>query len=205
MKIPTLAKAEELIAEAAERNPGPWVAHSRYAGEAAQAIADKHPDLDADAAYILGFLHDIGRRVGVTGMRHVLDGYNFLMELGYDDAARICMTHSFPIKDVNYVGGKWDCTEEEFEFVREYLNGIEFNKYDRLIQICDGISLPTGHCLIEKRMVDVALRYGTSQYSVPRWKAFFEIKQEFEQEIGCSIYSLLPGVIENTFGFEKSG
>ena len=48
-------------------------------------------------------------------------------------------------------------------------------------------------------MVDVAMRYGTNQYTVPRWKVFFKIKGEFEKEIGCSIYSILPNVIENTF------
>ena len=202
MKIPSRQQAEELIAEAERRNPGPWVAHSRYVGEAAQAIASYHPELDFETAYILGFLHDIGRYFGVTGMRHSLDGYHFLMEKGFDDAARISMTHSFPVQDIHHVGGEWDCTEEEFEFIRKYLAEIKFNKYDRLIQLCDGISLPTGHCLIEKRMVDVALRYGTTQYSVPRWKAFFKIKEFFEKEIGCSIYSLLPNVVENTFGFD---
>jgi len=43
----------------------------------------------------------------------------------------------------------------------------------------------------------------TSQYSVPHWKAFFKIKEDFEKEIGQSIYALLPDVIKNTFGFTK--
>ncbi len=202
MKIPTLEQAEELLAEAEQRNPGPWVAHSRHAGKAAQAIASKHPELDPDNAYILGLLHDIGRYFGRHAMRHMLDGYKFMMEKGYDDVARISMTHSFPVQDVYHVGGTWDCTEEEFEFIRKYINGIEFKKYDRLIQLCDGISLSTGPCLLEKRMVDVAMRLGVSQYSVPRWKAFFEIKEDFEKEIGCSIYTLLPNIVENTFGFK---
>ncbi len=53
MKIPTLQEAEVLIAEAERRNPVPWISHSRYAGQAAQAIASYHPELDPDAAYIL--------------------------------------------------------------------------------------------------------------------------------------------------------
>jgi len=201
MKIPTLQQAEVLIAEAERRNPGPWVSHSYYAAKAAQALASKHPELDADAAYIFGLLHDIGRYRGRYAMRHMLDGYSYMMEKGFDDVARISMTHSFPVQEIHHVGGRWDCTEEEFEFIRKYLDKIKFNKYDRLIQLCDGISLPTGHCLIEKRMVDVAMRLGVSQYSIPRWKAFFKIKEEFESEIGCSIYLLLPSVVENTFGF----
>ena len=33
----------------------------------------------------MGLLHDIGRREGVTGMRHTLDGYRYLLEQGFDD------------------------------------------------------------------------------------------------------------------------
>jgi len=35
---------------------------------------------------------------------------------------------------------------------------------------------------------------------LPRWKAYMRLKEKFENEIGCSIYMLLPGVVENTFG-----
>ena len=74
--------------------------------------------------------------------------------------------------------------------------------YDKLIQLCDALALPTGYCLIEKRIIDVALRHGVSAYSVPRWQAYFKIQREFEKAIGRSIYQVLPGVIKNTFGFE---
>ena len=96
MTIPTLTQAQALLAEAETRNPGPWVAHSVNVAHAAQLIAQHHPTLDADRADILGLLHDIGRREGVTGMRHVVDGYTFLHNLGDAHAARIALTHSFP-------------------------------------------------------------------------------------------------------------
>ncbi len=35
---------------------------------------------------------------------------------------------------------------------------------------------------------------------VEKWKGIFSIKTHFEEKIGCSIYSILPGVVENTFG-----
>jgi hypothetical protein len=37
---------------------------------------------------------------------------------------------------------------------------------------------------------------------VPRWKAYLNLQKEFEKAIGQSIYKVLPGVIENTFGFD---
>ena len=105
------------------------------------------------------------------------------------------------MKHINSVAGKWDCTKQELDFLEEYLSKIEFDEYDRLIQLCDAIALPSGYCLIEKRLMDVALRHGVNEFSVPRWKAFLEIQNEFEGAIGQSIYKVLDGVVENTFGF----
>ena len=48
-------------------------------------------------------------------------------------------------------------------------------------------------------MVEVALRHGTHEFTAPKWKATFEIKQYFERLMGKSLYSILPKVIENTF------
>ncbi len=202
MKIPTRTEAEALIAEAQSMNPGPWAEHSRYVARAAEAISQHHPSLDPEAAFVVGCLHDIGRRAGVADMRHALDGYSFLKEKGFDDAARICMTHSFPIKDIRCVAGKWDCSRQELRFIEDYIAQVECDDYDRLIQLCDALALPTGFCLIEKRLMDVALRYGINEYSVPRWKAYLSLQKEFEKAIGGSIYRVLPGVIENTFGFD---
>ena len=76
---------------------------------------------------------------------------------------------------------------------------MEYDDYDRLIQLCDALALPTGFCLMEKRMVDVVLRHGTNEYMLPKWKATFDIKTYFEQIIQQSVYMVLPGVVQNTF------
>ena len=198
--VPTLTVAQSYLQEGAARNPGPWVAHSRHVGDAARAIAEMHSCLDPDTAQVFGMLHDIGRREGVTGMRHMLDGYRFLAALGYGDAGRACLTHSFPVKDVRSVFGEWDCHAEELAFIEQYLDHVTFDEYDRLIQLCDSLAMASGFVLMEKRMVDVLLRYGPNEFTVQKWRAIFDIKEAFEAEIGRSIYDLLPGVIENTFG-----
>jgi len=200
MKIPTLKNASAMMVEAEQRNPGAWVSHSLYAAQAAQAIAIGYPGLDAQTAFILGYLHDIGRREGITQNRHNLDGFNFLKHQGFDDAARVCLTHSFPVKNVQAVVGQWDnCTTEDINFIQGYLDRIEYNAYDKLIQLCDCLALPSGYCLIEKRFVDVALRYGTNEYTLVRWNAYLSIQNEFEKILNKSIYDYLPGVVENTF------
>ena len=103
--LPSREKALNLLEESNSLNPGPWKEHSIVVAECAYKIASKCNDMDEEKAYILGLLHDIGRRFGVTYIAHVIDGYNFLMKFGYDEAARICITHSFQLKDINeYIG-----------------------------------------------------------------------------------------------------
>ena len=199
LDVPSLEEAKIILDEGNELNPGPWISHSLNAGKAAQLIAREDKDLDENVAQVLGMLHDIGRRYGVTSMRHSIDGYKFAMEKGYDLWARICITHSFPIKNIDAVFGKWDCSDEEYKFAKEYLDNIEMSAYDKLIQLCDALALPTGYCLMEKRMLDVAMRHGVNEYTIEKWKATFEIKKYFEERIGKSIYSVLPNVVENTF------
>lgn len=202
-KVPSLKEAKAILEESSCLNPGPWVEHSIYVGQCAALIAEHDPELDKNRADILGMLHDIGRRFGKTNMRHVIDGYSFLMERGYPDAARICMTHSFPYQYIDAIFGKWDCTDEEHEFAAKYIQNIKYTDYDRLIQLCDALALPEGCCLLEKRMMDVALRHGVNEYTVPKWKEIFNIQKYFECKIGASIYSVLPGVVENTFRIQK--
>ncbi|MCA9835474.1 MAG: HD domain-containing protein [Trueperaceae bacterium] len=196
---PNLAQAETFLAEAECLNPGPWVAHSRNVALAAQKIAQFHPELDEDLAYVFGLLHDIGRREGVTGMRHTLDGFHFLMHRGFPEAARICLTHSFSYKSMDAALGRWDVSDEEFDFIRSYLTLINFGPYDMLFQLCDAIALAEGICLMEKRLVDAAIRLGTNDFTHKKWQALFDIKAYFEGYIGKSIYAVLPNVIDTTF------
>lgn len=198
MKIPTIERARKMLAEAENLNPGPWADHSRVAAENAGRIAEKCDGIDPAAAYVAGLLHDIGRREGVSHVRHVLDGYTYLAGQGYDDAARICLTHSFPIADMHTYFGKLDCTREQADFLQKYLRDIEYDDYDRLIQLCDALSLPQGAVVMEKRFVDVAMRYGLPDFTLSKWQANYDLKEYFDQKAGCSIYSLLPGIAENT-------
>ncbi len=199
MKLPALELAEAMLSEAEKMNPGIWIKHSRFAAQAARNIAQKHPGLEPDNAYILGLLHDIGRRAGVTDLRHIFDGYNYMLAAGFEDVARICLTHSFPAQHLGVVAGQWDCTPDEFNFIKNYLEKVEYNAYDKLIQLSDALTNGTGFCLIEKRLINVAIRRGMNDFTLLKWKATFQIQQDFEAIIGSSIYQLLPGVVENTF------
>lgn len=195
----TPKEAEVILKQGVALNPGPWEQHSFSVANNARLIAEKVEGMDADKAYVMGLLHDIGRRVGVTGILHTLDGYDYMMSLGEEEIARICLTHSFPKKDINTFMGKFDCTEEQKVFLQEYLNKIEYTNYDILIQLCDAISLPNGACIMEKRLIDVAMRHGITETTVEKWKAFMNTKKHFDKLCECNIYTLLPNVMENSY------
>ena len=193
-----LAEAEKELKVAVGLNPGLWGNHSVSVAKNAQIIAENVKGMDSEKAYILGLLHDIGRRAGVTGIMHIFDGYNYMMSINEPAIARICLTHSFPSKNVNTYSGKYDCSPEQMEFLKSYINKIEYDSYDILIQLCDAISLPNGACIMEKRFIDVALRNGLSEYTLEKWKAFIKAKKYFDNLCNCNIYSLLPNIIENS-------
>lgn len=198
--VPTIEEAKLLLLEGQKLNPGPWIEHSLNAGKAAELIARNCKDLNPEVALVFGMLHDIGIRYGVSYMKHILHGYNFAMEKGYYKLAKICLTHSFDCQDIRTCFGRWDyCNEEEYNFIKNYIESAKYDDYDKLIQLCDALALPSGFCLMEKRMVDVALRHGLHEHIINKWKATFKNKQYFEEKMGKSIYSVLPGVVENTF------
>ena len=184
--LPTREKAEELLQEAEKCNPGPWGNHSRVAAHCAEKIALECDDLDSDKAYILGLLHDIGRKFGVRHLGHVSDGYTYMMSLGYDEVAQICLTHSFNNQTTDQYIGKFDTTVEELKMIQDALKAVIMDEYDRLIQLCD--SLAGAECVldIEERMEDVRRRYGS--YSQEKWNSNLALKKHFEDKMGKDIY-----------------
>lgn len=206
MMYPTREQALEELNIAGEMNPGVWTDHSQYAAQAAELIAEAC-GMDKEKAYVCALLHDIGRRTGIAQMRHIIDGYDYMMSKGYDEVARVCLTHSFPVKDIEKDLSKVDVTEEQYAFIREFLETVEYDEYDRLIILCDCLADKYGLCVLEKRFVDITRRYGVFPYTVERWNKTYEYKDAFEAIIGKSIYSLFPNIekciytqqIENSF------
>ena len=146
--------------------------------------------MDSDRSYILGLLHDIGRRNGSMQARHALEGYRFLIEMGEEEAAGICMTHTFQYQNPNGIYDSWDCTEEEKEWISQYLESIVYDDYDRLIQLCDALSLSDGYCYAEKKMVSSVLKFGWKDTTAEKWKAILNLKSYFDDKIKGDVYTL---------------
>ena len=186
--IPTREEALALLAEAEPHNPGPWGDHSRTAAHCAEKIAAAC-GLDPNKAFLLGLLHDIGRRFGKRHLGHVSDGYSYMMELGYDEVARICLSHSFNDQSLESYIGHRDTTPEETALIETNLAAMVYDEYDRLIQLCDSLADASGVVDIEERMNDVKRRYGS--YPQDKWDNNLALKAHFEQLAGRSIYEVV--------------
>ena len=184
--IPSREEAERIIREAEAINPGPWGDHCRVAAHCAERIAARCEGMDPDKAYVVGLLHDIGRRFGGRHLGHVADGYSYMMSLGYDEVARICLTHSFNNQSMDGYIGKIDTTEEELALIQTELAKITMDDYDRLIQLCDALAGAEGVLDIEERMGDVKRRYG--YYPEDKWNINLDLKRYFEDKMQADLY-----------------
>ena len=194
--LPSIDDALEELRIAGEMNPGPWTKHSINVGIAARNIAEKIPELDANQAYIVGLLHDIGRRVGIVNIpKHVYEGYQYCINRGWNEAAKICMTHSYVLMQKEF---DYEPTTEEERFIKDYIMNCELDDYDRLIQMCDALATDYGFVILEKRFVDVTRRYGIMKKYIAGWDITFETKEYFERKMGCSIYDVLPDIEKTT-------
>lgn len=188
----SMAKRELEIAEKA--NPGLWIAHSYNVGLAAKYISEACKALDPHKAYICGLLHDIGRRNGVSALRHTIDGYDYAISKGWDEVARVCLTHSFPVKDIEADIAKKDVSDEQYQFMKHYLENIEYDDYDKLIILCDALADAQGFCILEKRFVDTTRRYGIYPFTIERWNQTYSYKAYFEEMAGVSVEELLSSI-----------
>ena len=194
------AFAETLLENCVAKNPGPWREHSYAVALAAEKIARAINEtaaakgssthlLNPDFAYTCGLLHDIGRQMGYTYLAHVYDGYHFLKNLGYDQLAKICLTHSFNLHIIDDYIGKIDITDSQYEELKNLLAATEYDDYDRLIQLLDSTCGADGTKNMEERMNDVKQRYG--YYPEGKWNKNFELKDYFEKLMGRDLYEVI--------------
>ena len=198
--FPSRHEAELILERGNSENPGAWIEHCRITARAAETIAQKC-GLDADRAYVSGLLHDIGYsefRNYKARTCHIVIGYENMLVKGFDATARICLSHSFPYKDIGAYGGtdtNWSTTEKE-NIIR-FLSETEFDDYDKLIQLCDSLGTAEGICLMEKRMMGVVMRHGFSEFTVRKWDATLSLKNYFDNLCEENIYNFFADEIMN--------
>lgn len=199
--------AKELLEWAYEQNPGPWFEHSLHVAHATENIIieliKNGYNLDADIAYNAALLHDIGRYKGFTkSVIHSYDGYMYMNDLGYTGDAVICVTHSFPCKNEHIdIAAEWSLVPDHMrsrlvEILNEHCN---YDLYNKVITLCDALADAGGFTTLERRLISVGLRHGTTSHTSLHWKGFYAIKKELEALIGKSIYTVLPDVEKSIY------
>lgn len=199
MKL-TSTKARELLLEGViyntddlEKPENRWVKHCLYVGIAAGRIA-KQMGLDDDYAIALGYIHDIGRKI--SHPNHTIEGYKYMIEKGYPEEARSCLTHSFIDNNILYTAGGGPDTKERYDFVNDYLHSVDLTEYDNIIQLCDLFCLETGFTTVERRLLDITQRKGVFSNSELHFTKTLELKERLEMQMGCSLYDLFPEISE---------
>lgn len=167
-----------------------YVTHSRYVGDLAGMIA-ADMGLDCEYATVLGYLHDIGRRIDPGN--HMYAGYRYLIEHGYEQYPFICLTHSFLNNDVECICGRLLSPESDgYAEVKAFAEAHENTDYDRIIQTCDLLWLHTGGTTLEARIDDIEARKGTHAKSAYHRTIAARQKTYIEEKIGHSIYEYYP-------------
>ena len=194
MKL-TSDEAYEILKKAKEDGNGGYVEHSLLVGEAASRIAQQL-NLDTDKARTLGYIHDIGKRYGFPFVLHDIQGYEYILSLGIDEEyANICLTHSYLNNDIDCLaGGYIEPDSYKYEFRKEFIKNHKYTIYERIINLCD-LMCTNELVMFEERLVDLIIRKGAhknTQYHVIEAE---RLKQEIEQELGKSIYSLFPEIL----------
>ena len=75
-------------------------------------------------------------------------------------------------------------------FIIDYLKDIIYDDYDKLIQLCDALSLADGYCFAEKKMVSSVIKFGFKDTTISKWKAILDLKEYFDNKAKGNIYEL---------------
>lgn len=204
MSMPSIKQALDLFEEGLKKLSDEQPHFAFYSGKSLQShcclvaccaeiIASRLPDIDGHKAYTLGLLHDYGKLVKDaenTAYFHGLTGYEAMTKLGYDEVARICLTHTFydknfPILDFNY-------PIKDLRKVKKILANIEYDDYDRLIQLCDLLVIGFGYDNLKSRMNFIREKYRVSTTLIKKkYRDALSLKFYFDRKCGCDIYQLL--------------
>lgn len=195
---PTSDEVLKMLNDARGKTPDDgWIIHSISVGEVAYRLAlalkEKGYDMDPEKAKTMGLLHDIGKITGkFTG--HVIGGYNFMKEKGYDEEyCNIALTHS-------YLNNDYLCTAagipDDIPFRTEFVKNHEYTLYDKIVNLGD-LMCARKIYTIDKRLVELVIRRGAYSNTQYHMTETYKLKQYFDDLLGYDLYELFPEVKEN--------
>ena len=150
-------------------NTSSWISHSLYEAKAAIRLAELK-GLDREKAGTLAMLHDYGRKF-IHDFSHVIKGFEKLVDVGFYDEARACITHSFinagrcancdAAEEGFYIDekgiGKWE-NDIFVDDIAEVLSTLTYDQYDDVLNIADLMATSDGITTPFARVEDIASR-----------------------------------------------
>ena len=190
MKLTSMQALEMVQNAKGKAKDDHWIVHSICVGNTAGKIAESL-GLDVDKAKTLGYIHDIGKSVGVV-KDHVMNGYKYIKELGYDEEyANICLTHSYLNNDVVCTAGG---IPEDIPFRTEFVKTHEYTIYEKIINLCD-LMCKDVTMTVDKRLIDLILRKGAHENTQYHIKETYKLKEEIDNLLGFNLYNLFPDIV----------
>ena len=150
-------------------NTSSWISHTLNVGICARNLANGLENVDPNTTFVLGILHDIGRKFK-TDMQHTVYGYEYLVSKGYPNEAKICLTHSHILGErcannepavpgwscINGVS-TWDPSIETDDLTK-FLQNTSYNVYDSVLNIADLMATEKDILPVHERLKDIAKR-----------------------------------------------
>ena len=176
-----------------------WINHCLCVGDSAgiiaKALKEKGYDVDVDKTITLGYLHDIGKYNGKS-RGHAMRGYEYLKSKGYDEEyANICLTHSYLNNDLICVAGGVPNPNDK-PFLSNFIKNHTYSMEEKIINLCDLMCTDRIYTL-DKRMMDLLLRYGVYKNTHYHIKEAYKLKEYFDKLLGYNLYDLFPEIKEN--------
>ena len=146
--------------------------HTRNVARFAKIIAERIQCLNPEKAYILGLLHDYGKRINER------------------EENRFHGRHTFHVK--NFSSDEYNYPESWLIWAKEKLLNIEYDDYDRLIQFCDMLTEDFNFVTIEQRAEGITRRYHLSTAQKQNLiRDALPLKRHFDDLCGTNVYDLL--------------
>jgi hypothetical protein len=200
IKYPTTSQAISLWQEsltglmkyATPKHQKEYIYHTTNVAISAYKIA-QYCNIDPDTAYIVGLLHDYGRiqNEKESGISHFVYGYDEMIKRELDGVAKVCLSHSFPIKDFSF-SDYTSYNEKDLIKAKQLLISPDYDCYDRLIQLCDMFFEGLNKVSYKQRINGIMKRYNLRNDQVlSLLQGAKDNKDYFDNLCGCNIYNIL--------------
>lgn len=179
----------KIFKEQEELYPSFTMSHSLAVAYVAKKIADKLK-LDSERAYIMGLLHDVGKKV--NPQNHLLSGYDYLkMKQVPEEIAGITLKHSFEFGNTEN-GYPLKATEKTV--LSAYFSKYPYTIYDDIVCLADYYGLGNQVIPLEMRLLDLFYRYGSPQNLKGYIKNIYTLKKVIEEKMHCTMEELFPEI-----------